>query len=110
MVEYIYNLPNSTNLNTITTQTINVVPSLSAWILFFVFMVVFLGGSGRQRYRTGQVDFPAWAVVGSVSTWLIALLMSVSEGYLQIDWLIVCTFFSILSGLWFFMDRRSSEI
>jgi len=110
MVDYLYNLPNSTDLDEISTDIITITPSLSGFFLFVVFLLFFIGGSTRQKIRTGTADYSAWAVVGSVAMWLLALIMSVRSGFIQFDWLIISVVISIGSATWFFLDRKVSEI
>ena len=110
-LEYLYALPNSTEgIDAIAIQTATAFPSLTPLILFFVFLVVFLGGIGRQRFRTGTADYSAWAIIASMATLLPALLFSVSAGFIRLDWLIIVISLNILSAVWFFMDRKSSEV
>ena len=111
-LEYLYALPNvTTGPDAILSQMTQgsfywIVPLL----LFFVFLVVFLGGIGRQKLRTGTADYPAWAIIASIATLLPALLFSVSSGFIRLDWLIIVVSLNILSAIWFFMDRKGSEV
>lgn len=108
---YLYDLPNATGgIDSIMVQTMNTMPKLGALILMFVFLVVLLGGITRQRARTGTADYSAWAIIASLATLLPALFMSVSAGFIQLDWLIVVVALNILSAIWFFFDRKPSEI
>jgi len=115
MVDYIYTLPNSTTgIDSIIGQTMNSGGSMASFIpgsiLFFIFLVVFIGGSTRQKTRTGTADYSAWAVVGSVATFFVALLMSISAEYIQLDWLLIVVTLTIGSVTWFFLDRKTSEV
>ncbi len=108
---YLYNLPNSTSgADAIFLETTTVFPAFVPLILFFVFGVVFLGGIGRQRVRTGTADYSAWAIIASIATLLPALLFSVSAGYIQLDWLVIVVSLNLLSAVWFFLDRKISEV
>lgn len=110
-LDYLYNLPNSTeSADVILSQTTNVFPAFTPLILFFVFFVVLLGGITRQKLRTGTADYSAWAIIASMATLLPALLFSVNAGYIRLDWLIIVLSLNILSAIWFFMDRKSSEV
>ena len=110
-LEYLYNLPNSTEgLDKIMTQTIDIFPFFTPMLLFFVFLVVFIGGITRQKTKTGTADYPAWAVVASIATLLPALLFSVSSGFIRLDWLIIVVSLNILSAIWFFLDKKPQEI
>lgn len=108
---YLYNLPNATEgIDAIAIQTFNTFPFMGALILLFVFLVVFLGGITRQKIRSGTADYSAWAVFASIATLLLALLFSVNSGFIQADWLVIVVSLNILSAIWFFMDRKASEI
>ena len=108
---YLYNLPNATSgADAILSQTTNVFPSFTPLILFFVFGVVFLGGITRQKLRTGTADYSAWAIIASIATLLPALLFSVSSGFIRLDWLLIVISLNILSAVWFFLDRKASEV
>ncbi len=109
--EYLYNLPNGTlGSDEILVQTMEVFPAFTPLILFFVFAVVFLGGIARQKAKTGTADYSAWAIIGSMATLLPALLFSVSAGFIRLDWLVIVVSLNILCGLWFFLDRKISEV
>jgi len=108
---YLYELPNATSgADAILSETTNVFPAFVPLILFFVFGVVFLGGIARQRVRTGTADYSAWAIIASIATLLPALLFSVSAGYIRLDWLIIVVSMNLLSAVWFFLDRKISEV
>ena len=110
-MSYLYELPNSTSgMDTILVDTVKVIPSLPPLILAFVFFFVFLGGISRQRYRIGTADYPMWAVIASVTTLLLALVMSTSPGLIRLDWLVIIVVITIFSGVWFFLDRKASEV
>jgi hypothetical protein len=111
MVTYLYNLPNATNgTDAILTQTVTAMPSLAPLILLFVYFVVFLGGSTRQKLRNGTADYAAWSTVASVITLFIALMMSTITGIIRLDWLVVIVAVTILSGVWLFLDRKPQEL
>ena len=110
-LDYLYNLPNSTaSADEILSQTTNVFPAFTPLILFFVFFVVLLGGITRQKLRNGTADYSAWAVIASMATLLPALLFSVNAGFIRLDWLIIVISLNLLSAIWFFMDRKASEV
>lgn len=110
---YIYNLPNATEgLDAILVQTMSQsnVSGIGPMLLFFVYMVVFLGGVSLQSSRQGFADYPMWSVVGSISAFIIALLMSVIEGLIRLDVLSIIIVITIFSGVWLFLDRKQSEV
>lgn len=107
----LYSLPNTTTgLDEILVETASTVPSFTPLLLFFVYFVVFLGGVGLQTRRIGTADYPMWSVVASLSTFMIALLMSVIEGLIRLDWLVIIVVVTIFSGVWLFLDRKVTEV
>lgn len=108
---YLYNLPNSTSgLDSILVDTVTEIPALAPLLFLFVWFVVALGGIGLQTRRLGSADYPMWCVVASLSTFLVALLMTVIEGLIRIEWFVVIIVITIFSALWLFLDRKQSEI
>lgn len=111
MSNYLYNLPNETSgLDAMTIQIFQSFPFLGALVLLFTFLVVFLGGITRQTIRNGTADYSAWALIASMATLLPTLLLSVTAGFIQLDWLIIVVAINILSAIWFFMDKKPSEV
>jgi len=110
-LDYLYNLPNSTEgIDAIALETINIFPGLVPMLLLFVFLVVFIGGSTRQKITRGSGDYAAWALIASIATLLPALLFSITAGFIQLDWLIIVVSLNILSAIWFFLDKRITEV
>ena len=107
----LYTLPNATDgLDNILIETMTTVPSFIPFLLVFVFGVIWLGGMVRQNYRTGRADAPLWSVIASLSVFILALIMSMVEGIIHLDWLIIITIITIFSGIWLFLDKRQSEV
>ncbi len=79
-------------------------------MFLFVWFVVMLGGVGLQTKRLGTADYPMWSVVASLSVFLLALVISVVEGLIRLEWLVIIIVITIFSGVWLFLDRRASEI
>jgi uncharacterized membrane protein YjjP (DUF1212 family) len=107
----LYTLPNATSgIDAIAVQTLTAVPSFTPLLLFFIFMLVFLTGTARQKARTGNADFPQWSVVASISTLMASLVLSTISGLIQTDYLVIVVVVTILSGVWFFLDQKQSEV
>lgn len=107
----LYTLPNSTSgVDTIVVDTMETVPSLAPLILLFIFGVIWIGGMSRQIARTGSTDAAMWCTIASIMTLLATLIMSVSSGFIRIEWLAIVISITIISGVWLFLDRRTSEI
>lgn len=107
----LYELPNATSgMDAILVETITAVPSFTPLILAFVFFVVFLGGISRQKIRTGTSDYAMWSVVAALATFMIALIMTMVEGIIHLDVLVIVVSVTIMCGVWLFLDRRQSEV
>lgn len=108
---YIYTIPNnSTGLDRIIIDIAAQVPILIPMFMLFTFFLVFLGGISRQKAKTINPDYPMWAVIASICVFLEALFLSVNTGIIKLDWLVIVTVLTIFSGVWFFLDRRTSEL
>ena len=108
---YLYDLPNNTtNMDTILVDTITVLPAFTPILLFVVFCIVSIGGISRQKLKTGRSDSVLWLTIASVSTLIIALIMSTITGIIRLDYLVIIVSMTILFGVWLFLDRKSSEI
>jgi len=107
----LYTLPtNTSGLDNIIVSVITVVPAFVPLLLAFVFFTIFLGGIGRQKARTGTSDYPMWAVIASLSTFMIALIMTMIEEVIRLDWLVIITVVTIFSGVWLFLSRKVGEV
>ena len=110
-LDYLYELPNATaGMDDIVVQTVTAVPGFIPLLLLFVFFVVFLGGISRQKARTGTSDYAMWAVVASLSTFMVTLIMTLIEGLIRLDWLVIVVVITIFSVVWLFLDKKQSEV
>lgn len=110
-MSYLYNLPNSTSgIDTIATQTVSAVPAFAPLLFLFVFGVVFLGGITRNKAKTGTADYPLWATVASLMTMFTALILSITSGIIQLDWLTYIVLLTIGCGVWLFLNRKVTEL
>ena len=106
----LYNLPNgTTGIDTTLIEVMDTVPSFIPAFLFFIFMVVFLGGSSAQRRRTGRSDTPMWATLAGLSTLMVALPLTLSTGLVSTITLSILVVVTIASGFWFFLSRSRGE-
>lgn len=104
-------MPNATSgADEFFAQTVTEVSTFIPGFLAFVFFVVFLGGILRQKLRTGWADYSMWSVIASLSMFMIALIASTATGIIRLDLLIIVLVITIFSGVWFFMDRKASEV
>lgn len=107
----LYTLSNSTvGMDNILVDTVSAVPAFTPLLLLFVFFLVFLSGVGKQQAKTGSADYPMWATVASMATFMIALIMTLVEGIIRLEWLVIVVVVTIFSGVWLFLDKRGSEV
>ena len=106
---YIYIFPNATQPDNILVQTITTVPSFIPGFLLFVFFTVFFGGTSRQKLRTGTADYPMWAVIASLSIFMLSLIMGIVSGVISLEWTVIVLVITIFCGVWLFLDRRINE-
>lgn len=110
-LDYLYNLPNSTSgADQIFTDTVSAMPSFAPLLLLFVWFLVFLGGVIRQNLKHGTGDYPAWATVASIITFVVTLILSITSGVIRLDWLVYVILITIASGIWLFLDRKPTEV
>lgn len=111
MVDYLFTMPNSTGgMDEILTQSASSMSGITPLLLLFTFLVVAIGGIWRQSLRTGTADYSMWFVIASLLTFLLALMMSVIEGLIRIEYLVIVVVITIFSGIWFFLDRDNSGV
>jgi len=111
-LNYLYSLPNATSgIDSIVLQmTTGSFYWLIPIMLFFIFILIFVGGITRQKIKTGTADYSVWAVLASIATLLPALLFSVTAGFIRLDWLVIIVSLNIMSAIWFFLDRKITEV
>lgn len=108
---YLFNFPNDTSgMDALAVDTISSVNLLPPFLLLFVWFFVFIAGSGRQKSKNFTADYPMWSVVASLCTLMCALIMSVVAGFIRLEWLVIVIVITIFSGVWLFLERRSSEV
>ena len=107
----LYTLPNSTSgMDQIFKDTITVISQLPYLILGFVWFVIFLGGMGQQKARLGIAETSTWAVIASFAILIIALLMSITTGIINVRDLAIVVSITILSAVFFFFDKKQGGI
>ena len=107
----IYTAPNmSSGFDDALVGVVTAVPSFIPAFLFFVFGVIFLGGTIAQKKRLGSADMPMWAANASLITMVVSLLLSLRQGLMSIQVLGVVITITIASGVWLFFDRNRNEI
>lgn len=107
----LYNLPNMTGgMDETLIEIATSIPSFIIGVLVFIFGFVFLSGMATQRRRTGYSDTPMWCLLASISTLMIALIMTLKRGIISGQVLGVVVAVVILSGLWFFLSKGRGEL
>jgi len=105
----LYNLTNATTPDDILVGVSTSIPVFPIMLLVFVWFIVFIGGSQRQTARYGYADVPQWAVLASMSVFLLSLMMTVIGGIISLQTLVVVVAITILTGIWFFMSKGRIE-
>jgi hypothetical protein len=105
----LYNLTNATTPDGILIGTASSVPAFPIMILVFSWFFVFLGGSARQNARYGYADASQWAVLASMATMLLSLVMTTTEGLIAPLVLGINVGLVILTAIWFFMSKGRIE-
>lgn len=91
-------------------STASSVSIFTPMFLLFVFCIVFLSGSLKQKRRTGYADIPMWATISSLVTLVIALPMTLTKGLIDSVTLGIIVTITIASGFWLFNDRNRNEV
>lgn len=107
----IYDLPSSTGgMDETLTEVVAEVGTFIPGLLLFVFGFVVLTGMFAQKRRTGYSDLPMWFTMGSFSTLMVTLIMTMKDGLVNIEVLGVVIAITLFSGLWLFLSRGRGEI
>jgi len=107
---YIYTQPNMTGgLDETLVEIAREVPAFPIGILLFIFGVILLGGMSAQKRKDGYSDTPMWAIIASLATFMVALMMTMAAGLITLAILGYSLALLILSGFWFFMSRGRNE-
>ena len=86
------------------------VPSFMIGFLIFIFGTVFISGVLIQKRKSGYSDMPMWAVMASMSTFFVSLLLTIKSGLITLEILTIVISVTIISGLWFFLSRGRGEL
>ena len=106
-----YEMPNITSgMDDAVVGMATTVPIFTPMLLIFVFFTVFIGGFISQKKRNGFADVPMWAVIASLSTLLLALPMTMTEGIIDLPTISIVVVVTVLSGFWLFTSRSRNEV
>ena len=106
-----YEIPNmTTGIDNTLVEVATQVPSFIWGFLVFIWGVVFLGGMNAQSKRFGYSDLPQWALLASISTTLVSLLLSIKGGLINLEVLAITISVTLLTGFWYFLSKGPREI
>jgi len=108
-MSYIYEFPNATTPDGVLVGLATAVPILPTMILMFVWFFVFIGGISKQNAKLGYADVPQWALLASLSIFMMSLVMSITAGMVSTFTLSIVTAITILSAVWFFLSKGRIE-
>jgi len=103
----IYEQPNLTGngIDEVLVGITTSVPIFTPMALFFIFAVVFITGVRKQKMTTGFGDAPLWATIAGIVTSMVALLLSLKSGLIQLETLVITITITIASGIWLFTSK-----
>ena len=106
-----YDVPNfTTGVDGVLVDVVQQVPSFIGAFLFFVWALVFLGGTASQKARSGWADSPMWAVMASISTVMLTIILSLTAGLMDTLTFGIVIGVTIFSSIWLFMSRGRGEV
>jgi len=91
-------------------EVVTTVNTFIPGLLLFVWGVIFISGISTQKLRTGYSDTPMWAVMASISTLVISLLLSLTSGLINLETLSIVVAINVFAGLWLFLSKGRGEI
>lgn len=106
----LFNQPNlSAGIDDTLVDVAQEVPIFPVMLLVFIFSVILIGGSSNQKRRIGTADIPFWAVLASMATTLVSLIMTLGDGLIDITTLGIVIGITIMCSLWFFLSKVRGE-
>jgi len=107
---YLFAQPNLTSgIDDALISTAQAVPIFPIMILVFIFLMVLIGGSSNQKRKLGTADIPFWAVLAGMATTLLALIMTLGEGIIDLTTLGIVIAVTIMCAVWFFLSGVRGE-
>lgn len=97
---------NVTSLTGIFTYSAGIVPILPSLILFAIFLVTVLGSFFAQRRQLGTGNFAASFAVGGFVTMVVAIMLSLIPGFINLTTLVVTIAITILGFIWLIFSER----
>ena len=83
-------------------------PFLFPTILFFIWITIFSSGFGIQRMKSIQnkANMPMWASISSFITSIVAIILYLMPGVLDIATVSICIVATIIFTTWFIFTTR----
>ncbi len=104
-----FTFPNGSTPDSMLLGVSKAVPVFPIMLLVFVWLFVFLNGVIRQNSKNRYVDVPQWAVLSSLVCLLLSLIMTIKEGFITLEVLLIVMGVTTLSAVWFFFSRGRFE-
>jgi hypothetical protein len=96
---------NGTGADEILVEVTSAVPIFIPFLLFFVFGVIFITGYRKQSAATGRGDAAVWATVAGIGASVVALLLSIRPGLIDMLTLTITIVTTIFFGIWMLASR-----
>lgn len=95
-------------VHTLITYVAETVPIFTPLMLFAIFIISCLGSYFASIRLSGRGDFPAsFAAAGFITT-IVATVMSLIPGLINLPILVSCYGIAIVGGIWLYFSRNSS--
>jgi len=106
----IYNEVNLTGgMDTALTSTASSVATFPIMMLVFIYCTILIGGATSQKNKSGNADIPMWATLAGVATTMIALIMGLIPGLINLVTTSIVISITIISAFWYFMSKGRYE-
>jgi hypothetical protein len=107
----IYDTPNLTSgIDDALVDVVGTVPTFVPMLLVFIFSTVMIGGMTSQKRRTGSADAAMWAVMASMSTFLVSLALTLKSGLIDLLTLSIVVAITIASAAWLLFSQNRREV
>jgi len=101
---------NITGFDSILVDIVSEIPLFVPMFLLFIFIIIAGSGVLLEKARRGNADYPVWAVIASIGTLMISLVMTLKEGLMRLEWLTIVISVTLIMGLWLFLSKRANEL
>ena len=102
-----YEIPalNGTGANEILSEVTSAVPIFVPMLLVFIFFVTFIATYRKQRETSTFTDIPLLATISGVITTVVALILSMGTGLIDMLTLTIVIAATIFFGIWLLASR-----